>query len=140
MGLTTDASPVIRVEGLEARYGESVIFRDVSFEVRRGEIFGILGGSGCGKSTLMKHLIGLRSPHAGKVFIEGEEFVVEDDKVFGRLTRKMGILYQSGRPFKLDERGGERGASHSGKHASSRRNRSHHGAFEPSAGASQRLP
>jgi len=86
---------VIRVESLEARYGENVIFRDVSFEVRRGEIFGILGGSGCGKSTLMKHLIGLRSPHAGKVFIEGEAFVVEDGKVFGRLSRKMGILYQS---------------------------------------------
>ncbi|MBI4776328.1 MAG: ATP-binding cassette domain-containing protein [Deltaproteobacteria bacterium] len=97
MELTTDAAPpVIRVKGLEARYGENVIFRDVGFDVRRGEIFGILGGSGCGKSTLMKLLIGLRSPYAGKVFIEGEEFVAEDQKVFERLTRKMGVLYQSG--------------------------------------------
>jgi len=96
MELTTDESPMIRVEGIEARYGENVIFHDVSFDVRRGEIFGILGGSGCGKSTLMKLLIGLRSPYAGKVFIEGEEFVAEDPKIFERFARKMGVLYQSG--------------------------------------------
>jgi len=96
MELNSDASPMIRVEGVEARYGESVIFRDVSFEVRRGEIFGILGGSGCGKSTMMKILIGLKGVSAGKVFIEGEEFVPGDERIFGRLTRKMGVLYQSG--------------------------------------------
>ncbi len=55
---------IIRVENVDAGYDGVAILEHVSFDVRRGEVFGILGGSGCGKSTLMKHMIGLirRSP------------------------------------------------------------------------------
>jgi len=45
--------PVIRAEALSVRFGSRTIFKDVSFQVKRGEIFVILGGSGCGKSTLL---------------------------------------------------------------------------------------
>ncbi|TMH63640.1 MAG: ATP-binding cassette domain-containing protein, partial [Betaproteobacteria bacterium] len=51
--------PIIRVEGLTAGYGDFILLENVSFDVRRGEVFVILGGSGCGKSTLLKHMIGL---------------------------------------------------------------------------------
>ena len=50
---------MIRVEDVTIAYGDRVVLSGVSFEVRRGEVFVILGGSGCGKSSLLKHLIGL---------------------------------------------------------------------------------
>ncbi|HEY5952880.1 MAG TPA: ATP-binding cassette domain-containing protein, partial [Terrimicrobiaceae bacterium] len=62
---------IISVRGLTAAYGEAVILSDVSFEVKRGEVFVILGGSGCGKSTLLKHLVGLYPQASGEVLIEG---------------------------------------------------------------------
>ena len=49
---------------LTAGYDDDAILENVSFDVRRGEVFVILGGSGCGKSTLLKHMIGLVSAAA----------------------------------------------------------------------------
>ena len=50
-----------------AGYDDVVLLEDVNFDVRRGEVFVILGGSGSGKSTLLKHMIGLYQPMAGHV-------------------------------------------------------------------------
>ena len=46
-------------------YGSFVLQRDLTFTIRRGDIFIIMGGSGCGKSTLLRHLIGLKAPARG---------------------------------------------------------------------------
>jgi phospholipid/cholesterol/gamma-HCH transport system ATP-binding protein len=90
---------VIRVEGLSAGYGDVVLQKDLSFEVRRGEVFGILGGSGCGKSTLMKHMIGLYEPIAGHVFIDGDDIVTAQGATRHAILRKIGVMYQSGALF-----------------------------------------
>jgi ABC-type transporter Mla maintaining outer membrane lipid asymmetry ATPase subunit MlaF len=58
----TPAEPAIQVKDLTMAYGDQVVMRDLNFEIRRGDIFIIMGGSGCGKSTLMRHL------RAGKSF------------------------------------------------------------------------
>ena len=47
-------------------YGSFVVMRDISAQVKRGEIFIIMGGSGCGKSTLLRHMIGLKQPAQGR--------------------------------------------------------------------------
>ena len=73
--MNTKADVVITVKDLAAAYGERQILRDVSFDVRRGEVFVIVGSSGCGKSTLLKHMIGLFPPQRGEVWIEGENLV-----------------------------------------------------------------
>ena len=91
--------PVIRVERLTAKYGERTIFDDVSFEVRRGEVFVILGGSGCGKSTLLKHMIGLYRPAAGHVWIEGEDVSAAEGEARQKILRGIGVMYQSGALF-----------------------------------------
>jgi phospholipid/cholesterol/gamma-HCH transport system ATP-binding protein len=91
--------PVIRVEGLSAAYGGRVVFRDVTFDVRRGEVFVILGGSGCGKSTLLKHLIGLYRPATGTIRILGEDLVSASGEARGRLLRRIGVMYQGGALF-----------------------------------------
>jgi len=90
---------VIRVEGLTARFGETTVFRDVSFEVRRGEVFGILGPSGSGKSTLLKHMIGLHTPAAGRVLLDGEDLLAASGESRQRLMRRFGVMYQMGALF-----------------------------------------
>jgi len=89
----------IIVRNLKIGYGEKVILQNVTFDVRRGEVFVILGGSGCGKSTLLKNLIGLYAPIEGEVWIEGGNLVAarDNDRLF--LLRKFGVMYQSGALF-----------------------------------------
>ncbi len=91
--------PVIRVERLSAAYGGRVVFRDVTFDVRRGEVFVILGGSGCGKSTLLKQLIGLRPPAAGTIRLLGEDLGAASGEARRRLLRRIGVMYQGGALF-----------------------------------------
>ncbi|UFN50989.1 ATP-binding cassette domain-containing protein [Roseomonas sp. OT10] len=98
------AEPVIRVEKVAMQFGTNVLFRDVTFEVRAGEVFVILGGSGCGKSTLLKLLIGLFPPTAGRIEILGEEMAGPDGKAVdgeGRrnLLKRLGVMWQSGALF-----------------------------------------
>ena len=86
----------IVVRDLDMAYGEFVIQRDLTFEVKRGEIFIIMGGSGCGKSTLLRHLIGLKSPARGEILYNDENFWDAAPAEREQMMRKMGILYQSG--------------------------------------------
>jgi phospholipid/cholesterol/gamma-HCH transport system ATP-binding protein len=93
------ADPIIRVVELTARYGDRTIFERVSFEVRRGEVFAILGGSGSGKSTLLKHMIGLLEPAAGHVWIDGEDIAAARGEARRRILRRIGVMYQQGALF-----------------------------------------
>ncbi len=96
---TADAEPIIIVEHLRAEFGDNLIFRDVSFQVKRGEIFVILGGSGCGKTTLLKHLIGLYRPTAGKVLVNGVDIVAQDPSEMEQVRKGTGMLFQAGALF-----------------------------------------
>ena len=90
------SSPIIELSHVDAGYPGAVILRDVTFDVRKGEIFILLGGSGCGKSTIMKHMIGLNPVLAGTLRIAGEEWT---RKTRASLCRKIGVMYQSGALF-----------------------------------------
>jgi D-xylose transport system ATP-binding protein len=65
------AEPLLRVEGLSKRFGAVVALDQVSFEVRAGEVLGLLGDNGAGKSTLIKILSGSLEPSAGKIRFDG---------------------------------------------------------------------
>jgi phospholipid/cholesterol/gamma-HCH transport system ATP-binding protein len=86
----------ISVKDLTMSYGAFVIQRDLNFEIRRGDVFIIMGGSGCGKSTLMRHMIGLQRPAAGNVFYEGRGFWTAKSHERQMMMRRFGVLYQSG--------------------------------------------
>ncbi|MEE8596160.1 MAG: ATP-binding cassette domain-containing protein [Gemmatimonadota bacterium] len=86
----------IVVRDLTLAYGETVIQRDVRFEVPRGRIFVIMGGSGCGKSTLLHAMIGLLEPAGGEVLYDGTSFWGADPDERESMTRHFGISYQSG--------------------------------------------
>jgi phospholipid/cholesterol/gamma-HCH transport system ATP-binding protein len=92
--MTGDAH--ILVDGITMKYGDVLIQRDLSFSVRQGDIFVIMGGSGCGKSTLLKHLIGLVVPSAGRILYRGQDFWQASMRQREVLLRNMGILYQKG--------------------------------------------
>ncbi len=86
----------IEVRDLTMAYGSFVLQRDLTFTVRHGDIFIIMGGSGCGKSTLLRHLIGLKAPATGDVFYNGKSFWGAEPEERERLMRRFGILYQKG--------------------------------------------
>jgi len=86
----------IQVCDLTMAYEDFVIMKDISFEVKRGSIFIIMGGSGSGKSTLLKHMIGLMPPRRGKIYYDGIDFTDCDMDLRKKVLRRMGVLYQSG--------------------------------------------
>ncbi len=86
----------ISIRDLTMAYGSFVVQRDLSFDIKRGEIFVIMGDSGCGKSTLLRHMIGLRRPAQGDVLYSGESFWGASDEERERLKRGFGVAYQGG--------------------------------------------
>jgi phospholipid/cholesterol/gamma-HCH transport system ATP-binding protein len=93
------ADHIVEVRELTAGYAGQAVLRDISFDVRRGEIFMILGGSGSGKSTLLKNMIGLYPAMAGKVLIGGQDIVGARGSERESILRKFGVMYQGGALF-----------------------------------------
>ncbi|MEE6259606.1 ABC transporter ATP-binding protein [Plantactinospora sonchi] len=81
---------VIEVSNLQKRYGAQVAVRDVSFEVRAGEIFGIVGPNGSGKTTTVECLTGLRRADGGTVRVLG----LDPDSARAELRRQVGVQLQ----------------------------------------------
>jgi phospholipid/cholesterol/gamma-HCH transport system ATP-binding protein len=71
----------------------------VSFDVRAGEIFGIVGGSGSGKSVLLKTMLGLRVPNGGVVEVEGRDITHMSDRELRAVKRRYGVTFQHGALF-----------------------------------------
>jgi phospholipid/cholesterol/gamma-HCH transport system ATP-binding protein len=97
--MSTPPDIVISVQNLAVGYADALVLQNINFEVRRGEVFAILGTSGSGKSTLLKNLIGLYTPFSGDVLIEGRSIVTAEGEDRLRLLRRFGVLYQSGALF-----------------------------------------
>jgi len=93
------SSPIISVRNLTAGYGDSIILKDVSFDVREGEVLAVLGRSGCGKSTLFKAMIGLVKPMTGEVIIDGDRVCPTSEGGCESVLRKIGVMFQSGALF-----------------------------------------
>ncbi|HZE96040.1 MAG TPA: ATP-binding cassette domain-containing protein [Planctomycetota bacterium] len=90
---------IIRVENFSAAYDGTTVIDDITFSVKRGEVFVILGGSGCGKSTLLKHMIGLYPPAKGKIFIEGKDITAAAGAERLEILKRIGVMYQMGALF-----------------------------------------
>ena len=92
----TGDSPILKVHGLAFGYGAERLQHDVSFDVKRGSIFAIMGASGSGKSTLLKVLIGLLRPSAGRIFFADVNYCSLDDARRAEIGRQFGVLFQGG--------------------------------------------
>ncbi len=71
----SDAEPVISVERVSKRYGDSVAVHEASFEIRRGEFFSMLGPSGCGKTTMLRMIAGFEEVSSGVLKLDGADVV-----------------------------------------------------------------
>ncbi|HUI80408.1 MAG TPA: ABC transporter ATP-binding protein [Bryobacteraceae bacterium] len=82
---------MIQVQNLTHRYGDRVALSGVSFEVRQGEIFGLLGPNGGGKSTLFRILSTMMSPSEGRAVLAGYDVVRQP----GEVRRRVGVVFQT---------------------------------------------
>jgi ABC-2 type transport system ATP-binding protein len=74
-------SQVIRVSHLRKKYGKTIAVEDLSFEVKEGEIFGMVGPNGAGKTTTIECLEGLRRPDGGEMFVLGLDPIRQEHKL-----------------------------------------------------------
>src|SRR5690349_11291894 len=84
-------SAVIQIDGLRHSYGDVAALKGVSFDVRPGEIFGLLGPNGSGKTTLFRILSTLMLPTAGRTLIAGFDAARHPEEV----RRRIGVVFQA---------------------------------------------
>ena len=82
---------VIEIEGLSKSFGDVKAVRDISFNVREGELFAFLGVNGAGKSTTISIICGQLAKDGGKVYVNG----VDVDRANDAIKREIGVVFQS---------------------------------------------
>jgi phospholipid/cholesterol/gamma-HCH transport system ATP-binding protein len=90
---------VIAVSHLATRFGTHIVHTDVNFEVRRAEIFALIGGSGSGKSTLLREMILLQLPDAGSIKVLGTDLHQIAPAQALALRQRWGVMFQHGGLF-----------------------------------------
>jgi ABC-2 type transport system ATP-binding protein len=88
--LKTETENIIEAVELEKKFGHFTAVNKISFEVKRGEVFGFLGANGAGKTTAIKMLIGLWAPTSGKATVAGYDLFTEAEQI----RRNIGYMAQ----------------------------------------------
>ena len=82
---------IVEVDHFRIEIGGKTIIKDLSFKVRRGEIFGLLGSNGCGKTTTIRSLLGIYEATSGELKINGEKFSPDSNIKIGYLPEERGL-------------------------------------------------
>ncbi len=88
------ATTVARLSHVSKGFGPVTALRDVSLDVPRGRVLGIIGRSGAGKSTLLRLLNGLERPDSGSVQFEGLELTGLDERALQPVRQRIGMIFQ----------------------------------------------
>src|ERR1700681_4959735 len=81
----------LEVKGITKRYGDLEAVRDLTFEVRPGEVFGFVGSNGDGKTTTMRVVLGTLTPDAGEVLWDGSPISFEVRRRIGYMPEERGL-------------------------------------------------
>ena len=92
-------TPIIEAKEIVTRFGKNIIHDGVSFQIHKGEIFGLLGGSGSGKTTLLREMIMLQKAQAGEMNVLGTNVLTASQKTAQKLRQRWGVLFQFGALF-----------------------------------------
>lgn len=85
-------SNIVEVKNFRMQFGRKTVISDLSFNVKKGEIFGLLGANGCGKTTTVRALLGFYTPTSGELLVDGKRFDSESTKVtVGYLPEERGL-------------------------------------------------
>lgn len=88
------AEKVIAFRHVSKAFGDRRVLDDVSFEVRPGEVFFIIGGSGVGKSVLIKHLVGLIRCDSGEILVDGRDVTRLGEREFFPIRQQCAMVFQ----------------------------------------------
>ena len=91
--------PVIVFERVFLAFGDNVILKDISFELRAGYSKIFLGASGAGKSTILKLILGLLKPQAGKIWVNGVRIDALSETDMMKVRDDVGMVFQEGALF-----------------------------------------
>ena len=94
-----ERKPIIKFNDIRMQFGDSVVHKNISFNVHESEILTILGPSGTGKTVLLKLIIGLLSPTSGSISVLGEDIVDMEEQDLIILRRNIGMLFQGAALF-----------------------------------------
>ncbi len=89
-----DTDIIIELSHLEKSFGTNNVLRDISLEIRRGEVISVIGSSGSGKSTMLRCINLFETPTGGKVLFEGRDVTAKGVKLTEYRT-KVGMVFQS---------------------------------------------
>ncbi len=90
---------VIEISKVSTRFGEHVVHSELDLDVRRSEIFALVGGSGSGKSTLLREMILLHRPDSGTINVLGTDLARLGDREANALRQRWGVMFQHGGLF-----------------------------------------
>jgi phospholipid/cholesterol/gamma-HCH transport system ATP-binding protein len=90
---------MIRIRGLARKLGRRQVLAGIDLDIEKGETVVVLGPSGTGKSVLLKHLIGLMTPDAGSIEVDGRDIVGLGERALDEVRKGFGMLFQSGALF-----------------------------------------
>ncbi len=85
---------MIRFDHVTKRFGAQTVLDDVSYEIRKGEVFAIVGPSGTGKSVSLKHMVRLLTPSSGSVWVGDEDISAAPPSALPKLRERFGYLFQ----------------------------------------------
>src|SRR4051812_2897776 len=85
---------MIKIEHLSKRYGDVAVLKDITTEIRKGEVVSIIGPSGTGKSTFLRCLNLLETPSGGAICIDGVD-ILDKKTDIAKVRQKMNMVFQS---------------------------------------------
>ncbi|AVJ25801.1 MAG: ABC transporter ATP-binding protein [Achromobacter sp.] len=101
MPAQTSSTPefALRLEGVALGYGDFTVLRDISMDVRAGQVVAVMGGSGSGKTTLLRAATGQITAQQGRVLAFGQDIGTASRADVQSLRKRMGVLFQQGALF-----------------------------------------
>ena len=85
---------MIQIQNVKKSFNNTAVLKDISIEIEKGEIYGIIGQSGAGKSTLLRCINGLESYDGGSILVDGQKVDVKDKENLHQLQKRMGMIFQ----------------------------------------------